>query len=115
MTPPATSEPGGVATDSDDAAAKPAVQEALADFAARLDVEQDAITVLTYAEVTWSDGSLGCPQPGMQYTQALVPGQQLILSVADSAQSDASYHAGKNGTFKYCASPQPPISGDSST
>lgn len=102
-------------TDNNEVASLPAVQAAIADFAARHDVELDSVTIVTYADVTWPDGSLGCPKPGMQYTQALVPGQQLVLAMADSTESEDSYHAGKSGTFRYCASPQPPISGDSST
>jgi hypothetical protein len=27
----------------------------------------------------WNDGSLGCPEPGMMYTQALVNGYWLII------------------------------------
>ena len=29
--------------------------------------------------VTWSDGSLGCPQPGQMYTQALVEGYWVVV------------------------------------
>ena len=32
--------------------------------------------------VTWSDGSLGCPQPGEYYTQVLVPGYWIVFDVA---------------------------------
>ena len=35
------------------------------------------MTVVQVEEVTWPDGSLGCPQPGMAYTQALVPGYRV--------------------------------------
>ena len=31
--------------------------------------------------MTWTDGSLGCPQKGMSYTQALVEGELLLLRV----------------------------------
>lgn len=30
-------------------------------------------------EVTWRDGSLGCPQPGMRYKQVLVNGYRIVL------------------------------------
>ncbi len=39
----------------------------------------DAHAVLSAKRVTWADGSLGCPAPGMLYTQALVPGYQVRL------------------------------------
>ena len=32
--------------------------------------------------VTWPDSSLGCPSPGVSYTQALVDGMRVIVSVA---------------------------------
>ena len=37
------------------------------------------VTVVSYEDVTWPDGALGCPEPGMSYTQALVPGARLVL------------------------------------
>lgn len=85
------------------------VKAAIAAEAERRDVPEDQVQVTGYASVTWSDGSLGCPQPGMHYTQALVPGEQLILEV-DGQRS--SYHAGRDGTFKYCANPTAPLPGD---
>jgi hypothetical protein len=46
----------------------------VADAARRLRVAPSAV-VLTQAEkVAWSDASLGCPLPGMVYTQAIVDG-----------------------------------------
>ena len=37
------------------------------------------LKVLSAEAVTWSDGSLGCPEPGMMYTQALVPGYRVQI------------------------------------
>ena len=81
------------------------VQAAIAAEAERTGVEVGQVQVVGYAQVTWSDGSLGCPKPGMIYTQALVPGQQLILAVDGQP---ASYHASMDGAFSYCASPVAP-------
>jgi len=53
-----------------------------------------AITVQSAQRVTWRDGSLGCPDPQMQYTQALVPGWRVILRVGDLTYD---YHAATNG------------------
>jgi hypothetical protein len=39
------------------------------------------VTVVSSDDVTWRDGSLGCPEPGMGYTQALEPGTRTILEV----------------------------------
>lgn len=58
------------------------VEAALADASARSGVPADAIAVASALAVTWSDGSLGCPQPEMAYTMALVPGYLLVLEVA---------------------------------
>lgn len=82
------------------------VQAAIAAEAQRRGVTQDEVSVVGYAEVTWNDGSIGCPQPGMMYTQALVPGHQLILEV-DGAR--ASYHQGREEPYSYCADPIPPL------
>lgn len=87
---------------------RPEVQAAIEAEAERTGVEPDAVTVAGFAEVTWRDGSLGCPVPGMMYTQALVPGQQLVLEVDGNY---ASYHAGRDKIFNYCANPQPPTPG----
>ena len=44
------------------------------------------MTVLRAESVTWPDGSLGCPEPGMQYTQALVPGYWVEIAVGDEVR-----------------------------
>ena len=56
-----------------------AVVKARADLAAHLGVEVDSIEVSMVEEVVWRDGSIGCPEPGMVYTQALVEGLRLTL------------------------------------
>lgn len=81
------------------------VQQASADTG----ISEDEITAVTAEAVTWSDGSLGCPEPGMSYTQALVPGYRVVLDVAGE---EIHYHAGSDGEFFACDDPQPPIAGD---
>ena len=71
----------------------------LADLAGRRDVSTDEIEVVRGESVVWRDGSLGCPQPGMMYTQALVPGYQVVLRVDDET---FDYHAGESGFFVLC-------------
>lgn len=85
---------------------QPAVQQAVADEAARLGVRPEAVEVAGYSDVTWRDGSLGCPDPGMMYTQALVPGHRLVLRV-DGRLS--AWHARTGGPFAYCPRPQEPL------
>ena len=69
-------------------------------------VEEDAVEVVVAEAVTWSDGSIGCPEPGMMYTQALVPGYRVVLEV-DSRQ--LNFHATEAGDFQFCEDPRPPL------
>ncbi|PKQ30616.1 MAG: hypothetical protein CVT62_12960 [Actinobacteria bacterium HGW-Actinobacteria-2] len=41
----------------------------------------ETFTVVKSLSITWRDGSLGCPEPGKVYTQALVPGAQIVVAV----------------------------------
>jgi len=58
----------------------------------------DVELVMTKA-ITWNDGSLGCPEPGMMYTQALVDGFQVVVRAADQ---ELDYRVGRNGAFMIC-------------
>ena len=57
------------------------------------------ITVVSAQPKVWNDGSLGCPKPGQMYTQALVPGYQVIV---DAGGRQMDYHASQSGTVKQC-------------
>lgn len=37
--------------------------------------------LVSAAAVTWPNGALGCPKPGMSYTQAVVEGMQVVVEV----------------------------------
>lgn len=69
----------------------PAVEFAMADLAAYLGVSIDVIDWVSQEEVDWPDGSLGCPQPDMSYTQAIVNGSLIILEVDGVSYK---YHSG---------------------
>ena len=71
-----------------------AVQAALADASRRTGMAVDALQLLSASAVTWRDGSLGCPHPGMIYTQALVPGYRVRIRAAGQ---ELDYHAGRRG------------------
>lgn len=77
---------------------------AIEDLAGRFGVEPASITVTADERVTWRDGSIGCPQPGVGYTQALVPGRRLILA---SGGETYAYHGARAGSLMYCESPDP--------
>ena len=55
--------------------------------------------VVSAEAMTWNDGSLGCPEPGQAYTQALVDGYQVIL-VVDGERYD--YRVGNGASVKLC-------------
>jgi hypothetical protein len=57
----------------------PIVAPARADLARRLGVDPGELEVVSVEEVAWPDGSLGCPEPGMSYTQAVVEGSKVVL------------------------------------
>ena len=85
---------------------KDPVALAMTDLGQRLGVTVDDIELVSLLEVTWRDGSLGCPEAGVAYTQALVPGQQMILQVDGE---EYYYHSGRDSIFTYCSDPQPPL------
>jgi hypothetical protein len=76
----------------------------LADAARRTGEPAESLEVVTAAAVTWNDGSLGCPEPGQLYTQALVDGYQVVIRVADE---ELDYRVG-NGDFRLCENPTAP-------
>lgn len=73
------------------------------DLAERLVASIDEFEVIKAQSITWPDGSLGCPKPGQNYTQALVPGYWIIL-VRDSEEYD--YRASESGYFILCELPR---------
>jgi len=54
---------------------------------------------------------MGCPQPDLMYTQALVPGRRLVLTVDGT---DYAYHGGQTGEYFFCENPaaDPTVPGD---
>ena len=62
-------------------------------------VPTDAVALVSAAPVTWNDGSLGCPQPGQSYTQALVPGLHVVVKVATT---EYDYRFGRTDTPRLC-------------
>lgn len=58
----------------------PIVRTAIALLRVMLDDPTAEIVVVSVEEVDWPDGSIGCPRPGMSYTQAIVNGSRIVLS-----------------------------------
>jgi hypothetical protein len=61
--------------------------------------DASTLRVVSADRVTWRDGSLGCPKPGMNYTQALVPGHRIRIQ-AGAEMLD--YHASNRGPPFLC-------------
>lgn len=80
----------------------------LANAAERLSVSPDQLTILVGEQVTWPDGSLGCPEPGMSYTQALVDGYQVVV---EGGGSELDYRVGAGGGFRICEGGRRPSGG----
>lgn len=76
----------------------------LDDAAQKLGVAPDALVVTRAEAVTWPDGSLGCPEPGMFYTQALVDGYWIVVEASGQA---LDYRVSGGGNFRICDAPQP--------
>jgi hypothetical protein len=76
-----------------------AVAAALDDAMRLSGLDASAIEVVSAENVTWRDGSLGCPQPGRVYTQALVPGYRVRLRARGEL---LDYHAGRHGALVLC-------------
>jgi hypothetical protein len=89
-------------------------EAALIDAAKRTGMSRNQLEVLSAEAVTWSDGSLGCPMPGMVYTQALVPGFRVRIRAGGK---ELDYHAGRTGAPVLCPAGRatPPIPGDERT
>jgi len=72
---------------------------ALADAARATGVARGGLRVLGAEPVTWGDGSLGCPEEGMLYSQALVPGYRIRIE-ANGRVLD--HHASRDGRLLLC-------------
>jgi hypothetical protein len=74
----------------------------VADAAARLSVDRAAVSIVSAEAETFSDGSLGCPEVGVMYTQALVDGYHVVVA-ANGTQLD--YRGSAAGQFRLCTNP----------
>ena len=96
---PVAAEPQGSPAMSPSNVPQAMLDAALDDAAKRASVDRSTIKVVSAGAVTWSDGSAGCPEPGMMYTQALVPGYRIVL---EAGGQTLHYHAGRSGAPRFC-------------
>lgn len=78
---PASPVPSPSYTVADEAPA--ALEEAIRTDLTSRGADAESVQVVEARRITWNDGSLGCPQPGVQYTHALVDGWQIIVSAGE--------------------------------
>jgi hypothetical protein len=57
-----------------------AVEQAIADLAARLNILPSAINVISQESAAWPNAGLGCPQPGIGYPEVQIDGTRIVLS-----------------------------------
>jgi hypothetical protein len=88
----------------------PMVALAVDDLSTLEVVAASRITVVLHERVTWRDGSLGCPVEGRSYTQALVEGYRIVLSIDGSTYH---YHGSDGNPPFACENPQDPVEGGS--
>jgi hypothetical protein len=77
------------------------IEPVVAEVAKLAGVPADQVTVISAEEVTFSDGSLGCPVPGMAYTQALVDGYKIVAEAGGKTYD----FRGSGSTFRQCTNP----------
>jgi hypothetical protein len=75
------------------------IEPVVADIARRAGVAPDQVTVLSAESVTFPDGGLGCPVPGMNYIQVLVDGYKIVAQ-ANGITYD---YRGTGTTFRLCS------------
>jgi hypothetical protein len=62
-------------------------------------VRREQLVIVRAESVVWNDGSLGCPEPGMMYTQAVVNGYWVVI---DAAGQKYDFRVGSRGSFILC-------------
>lgn len=80
------------------------IEIAKEDLAQRLSMSVTQINLVETAEVEWSDSSLDCPQPGMEYLQVITPGYRILLETNGNLYE---YHSNRDTYVVYCESSIP--------
>ena len=65
-------------------------------LAEELDLSSRRVQLVDMQPVTWSDTSLGCPDPDQTYTQVDIQGYHIVVSVADELYI---YHSDSNTAY----------------
>ncbi len=87
------------------AARAQAAEDLLPQVAEALDMEAEALTMISIEAVEWPDASLGCPEPGRSYAQVVTPGWRLVYR--DAAGEAHEVHTPQNMQhFVICDAPE---------
>jgi hypothetical protein len=73
-------------------------------LASSLGIDANNVSIVSAEEVQWSDGSLGCPQPGMMYPQVITPGFKITLEASGKSYT---YHTDTRQHVIRCDNPSP--------
>jgi hypothetical protein len=76
------------------------VDAALQDAATQLGVGKDQLHVDKAEARQWPDSSLGCPRPGMLYSQIVTPGFLIVISTTSGKQLE--YHTDTGSHVVLC-------------
>ena len=80
----------------------PAAEKAKQALAQQLGADPAQLQLVALDPVTWPDGSLGCPEPGKLYTQAIVSGFRAVF-VHNGQQREV--HTNQDGSLVvFCVS-----------
>ena len=75
----------------------------LKETAALAKVTREQLVIVRSESVVWNDGSLGCPERGMMYTQAQVNGYWIVI---EAAGQKYDFRVGSGGRFRLCPAGQ---------
>jgi hypothetical protein len=75
------------------------IDPVVAEVARVANVPSEAVEVISAGPVTFPNGALGCPAPGVLYTQVQVDGYRIVLAVGGTTYD---YRGTAPGTFRRC-------------
>ena len=75
------------------------LESILSDLISQEGLKREDIEVERAESVIWPDGALGCPEPGVMYTQAQVPGYWVVLR---AGEKQYDYRVSEKGLFRRC-------------
>jgi hypothetical protein len=84
------------------------VEKARQDLAQKRSIPAAEISLVEARQVMWPDSSVGCPQPGMAYSQVVTGGYLIRLEKSGALYE---YHAGLHGDPFLCENPTAPLEG----